>query len=81
MKGILAALRPAVVAMIASAGISLVILAFYGQRTLPKDLGGINYISVALFCVSLFVLRRFRIRPICVMVGAGALGTLASLLI
>ena len=81
VKGILAALRPAVVAMIASAGISLLILAFYGQRTLPEDLGGINWLSVALFGVSLFVLRRFRVKPIYVMVGAGALGTLASLII
>ena len=81
VKGILAALRPAVVAMIASAGISLLIMAFYGQRTLPEDLGGINWLSAALFCVSLFVLRRFRVKPIYVMVGAGALGTLASLII
>ena len=81
VKGILAALRPAVVAMIASAGISLLIMAFYGQRTLPEDLGGINWLSAALFCVSLFVLRRFRAKPIYVMVGAGALGTLASLII
>ena len=81
VKGILAALRPAVVAMIASAGISLLIMAFYGQRTLPEDLGGINWLPVVLFCVSLFVLRRFRARPIYVMVGAGVLGTLASLII
>ena len=38
VQGILAGLRPAVIAMIASAGISLLIMAFYGQRTLPNDL-------------------------------------------
>ena len=37
VQGVLAGLRPAVIAMIASAGISLLILALYGQRTLPAD--------------------------------------------
>ena len=37
VQGVLAGLRPAVVAMIASAGITLVIMAFYGERTLPVD--------------------------------------------
>lgn len=35
IQGILGGLRPAVVAMIASAGLSLVILALYGSRSLP----------------------------------------------
>ena len=35
MQGILAELHPAVIAMIASAGISLVCMALYGQRTFP----------------------------------------------
>ena len=35
VQGVLAGLRPAVVAMIASAGISLLILSFFGQRSLP----------------------------------------------
>ena len=37
VKGILAGIRPAVVAMIASAGLSLMILSFYGQQNLPGD--------------------------------------------
>ena len=58
VQGILAGLRPAVVAMIASAGISLVILSFYGERILPDDLSGINVISVIIFGASFFILRR-----------------------
>ena len=81
VKGILAALRPAVVAMIASAGISLLIMAFYGQRTLPEDLGGVDWVSAAIFCLCLFVLRRFHVKPIYVMTGAALLGTAAKLLI
>ena len=40
VQGILSGLRPAVIAMIASAGISLLIMAVYKQRTLPADLSG-----------------------------------------
>ena len=40
MQGILAGLRPAVIAMIASAGISLLCMALYGQRTFPADFPG-----------------------------------------
>ena len=76
VKGILAGLRPAVVAMIASAGISLVILDFYGQRTLPADVSNINFISVLIFVTALFILRKWKTNPIYVMAGAGAVGVL-----
>ena len=36
VQGVLAGLRPAVVAMIASAGISLLVMALYGERTVPQ---------------------------------------------
>lgn len=76
VQGILSGLRPAVVAMIASAGISLLILSLYGQRSLPDDLGGINYISAGIFAAGLFILRKWKVNPICVMAGAGLAGVL-----
>ena len=76
VQGILSGLRPAVVAMIASAGLSLLILSLYGQRALPADLGGINYISAGIFAAALFVLRRWKLSPVWVMLGAGAAGVL-----
>ena len=74
VQGILAGLRPAVIAMIASAAISIVILSVYGQRTLPADLSGVNLISVVIFVVGLFVLRKWKVNPIYVMAGAGVVG-------
>lgn len=74
VQGVLAGLRPAVVAMIASAGVSLLILALYGQRELPKDLGSVDWIAGALFASALFTLRRWKLNPIAVMAGAGLLG-------
>ncbi len=76
MQGVLAGLRPAVIAMIASAGLSLIILSFYGQRTLPEDLSGINVISVLLFGTALFILRKWKVNPIYVMAGTGIAGVL-----
>lgn len=76
VQGVLAGLRPAVIAMIASAGISLIILSFYGQKDLPADLGGINYVSVLIFAIALFILRKWKPNPIYVMLGAGVAGLL-----
>lgn len=76
VQGVLLGLRPAVVATIASAGLSLMILSFYGTRTLPADLAGIRPASVLIFAGALFILRRWKVNPIWVMVGAGAAGLL-----
>lgn len=76
VQGILRGLRPAVIAMIASAGISLMILAFYGQRNLPSDLLNMDMISVCIFGGSLLLLRKWKINPIYAMIGAGAAGIL-----
>lgn len=76
VQGVLAGLRPAVVAMIASAGINLIILSFWGQRILPEDLSGINYISVSIFASGFLILRKWKVNPIYVMAGAGVLGVL-----
>ena len=76
VQGVLHGLRPAVVAMIASAGLTLVILAFFGERTLPAELTGIDLKAVGIFAAALFVLRKWKVSPIYVMLGAGAAGVL-----
>ena len=76
VQGVLAGLRPAVIAMIASAGISLMILSFYGQRNFPSDLWNLDFISVGIFAVGFFILRKWKVNPIYVMAGAGVLGVL-----
>lgn len=76
VQGILAGLRPAVIAMIASAGLSLLEMALYGQRTLPPDVWNVNLISVVIFAAGLLALRRWKMGPITVMAGAGAAGIL-----
>ena len=69
VQGVLAGLRPAVIAMIASAGISLMILALYGQRTLPADLSSFDLMALVIFLAGFFVLRKWKPSPIKVMAG------------
>ena len=80
VKGILAGIRPAVVAMIASAGVSLMILSFYGQQSLPEDLTNVNWLSGVLFAGGRFILRKWKASPIAVMAGCGALGLVLQLI-
>lgn len=72
---VLSCLRPAVVAVIASAGLSMLWLA-----VLP-DGGQIDYLSAALFVGAFAALRKFKCNPILVMAACGAVGVGMHLLI
>ena len=80
VQGMLGGLRPAVVALIASAGLSILVLSFWGESGFslqPKDL---NYVAVGLFLVSLFVLRKWKVNQITVMLGSGIVGMILYLI-
>lgn len=81
IQGVLAGLRPAVVAMIASAGISLLIMALYGQRTIPVDLASIDFAALVIFLLGFVILRKWKPSPICIMAGSGIAGVLLYSLI
>lgn len=74
IQGVLEGLRPAVVALIASAGLSILILAFWGESGFSLDIGSINFVSVILFSLALFILRKWKPSPIVVMFGCGIIG-------
>ena len=76
VQGILAGLRPAVIAMIASAGINLFFTAVYGTTTLPVDLGSINVVALAIFLGAFVILRKWKVNPIKAMVGSGIAGVI-----
>ena len=75
IQGVLFGLRPAVIAMIASAGISLFLTAVYGT-SLPTDFRNLNIVALIIFLCALFVLRKWKIDPIKVMAGAGIFGAI-----
>ncbi|WP_320127644.1 chromate transporter [uncultured Sphaerochaeta sp.] len=69
LQDVLAGLRPAVIAMIASAGVTLTILALKG-----KDGSSINYWAILIFALSLLFLRWKKTNSILVLLLAGILG-------
>lgn len=80
IQSILAGLRPAVVALIASAGLSIVVMAFWGEQGITLNYIDINYISVCIFTISIIILRKYKPNPIYVMAGSGVIGMIAYLL-
>ena len=72
LQGILNSLRPAVVSMIASAGILILISAFWGSDG-PVNLGNTSWSLVVIFGISLLLLQKFKMNPILVMVLAGVM--------
>lgn len=70
MRSILGSLRPAVVALIASAGLS--ILRQVALQGKPPAISNLNWLGLAIFCGAFFVLRKFKWNPIRVMLLCGA---------
>lgn len=80
IQGALYGLRPAVVALIASAGLSILITALWGEGGFTFSLP--DPAAALLFLAGFFVLRRCKkCDPILIMAGSGVLGMLAYLLI
>ena len=78
LQSVLGSLRPAVVAMIASAVLTILMNAFWGSRTVV--LANTNYVMVAIFLLSFVLLRKTKLSPIAVMVLAGVLNLAVSLI-
>lgn len=79
LQNVLKVLQPAVIAMIAAAGVSLIITAFWGLD--PIQLGNTSVTAVVLFVFSLVLLIKYGIKPITVMLLAGVLNLLWSFII
>lgn len=79
MQGILMGLRPAIVAMIASAALSFFVLALFDSSLSELKLENFHPIEAVLFCVSLLMLRKHKIGPISVILGSGIIGTILYL--
>lgn len=75
LQGVLKSLRPAVIAMIAAAGVSILVNAFWGETmaslTATELLPNISIQAVGIFIGSLILLVRFKMNPIHVMLLSG----------
>lgn len=79
---VLGALRPAVVALIGSAGLSILILGLFGSTANMANLSNFRIIEFIIFVVSLFLLRKFKDKfgAISIILGSGVVGTLLYML-
>ncbi len=71
VKAVLAALRPAIIAMIASAGLSLFELALAPEGSFVWTEAPFNVVALAVFILAFIVCRRFKANPIWVIAGSG----------
>ncbi len=78
MQGVLSALRPAVVALIASAGLSILLQVLFPAGNIA--LAAINWQGLALTVFAFLILRKFRWNPIGVIALCGALGLIFGLI-
>lgn len=76
VDGVLNGLRPAVVALIASAGVSILITALWGGQGFSLYPRNLDLAAASLFLAGFFVLRKWKSNPIWVMVGCGLAGML-----
>ncbi len=74
IKGALNGLRPAVVALIASAGITILFLVVFGTSKVMDGIESINVIGFLLFAAGFFVLRKWKFSPIKTMLLCGLCG-------
>lgn len=78
LQNILSSLRPAVVGLIASAGLSMLLLVSFGENAIT--LSEIDWLDVSLFLAAFVVLRKLKWNPILVMCLCGISGIGLSLL-
>lgn len=82
VQTVLAAMRPAVVAMIGSAGASILMLALFNSSLFEARLSDLRIIELVIFGGSLFLLRKFKAKAgaVKIILGSGAVGTVLYLL-
>ena len=74
VQGTLKGLQPAVVALIGSAGLSILVTAFFPAGEIVFSADAIDVIAVLIFAAAFVVLRIWKPNPIWVMCGAGVMG-------
>ncbi|HJA94416.1 MAG TPA: chromate transporter [Candidatus Eisenbergiella merdipullorum] len=80
LQRVLNSLRPAVVAMIASAGISILITAFWGNEAVIR-FAATNWWMVGIFVICFVLLKKAKMNPIVVMLLAGVMKLAVSLIV
>ncbi len=73
---VLGAMRPAVVALIGSAGASILMLGLFQAELKEIVLSNIRVVELIIFVIALFLLRKFKMNAITIILGSGVVGTI-----
>lgn len=79
IKGILNGLRPAVVALICSAGMSFIFLALFNTEKMPINVADIDYLGLFVLIVAFIAVRK-KVGIIKILSGSGVLGLILGLI-
>ena len=79
IKGILNGLRPAVVALICSAGMSFIFLALFNTEKMPINVADIDYLGLFVLIVAFIAVRK-KVGIIKILAGSGVLGFILGLI-
>ena len=77
VQGILAGLRPTIVALIASAGVTILLMSFFSgatERLSHLPFSQLDWVAIVLFALCLILLRKTKVSPLLIMAGAGVVG-------
>ncbi|MDD2392761.1 MAG: chromate transporter [Eubacteriales bacterium] len=81
IRGVLAGLRPAVVALILSAGLSILSLSVWGEKEISLSADSTDFAAAALIVIGLLIIRKFKINPIIIILSSGIIGGVYYLII
>lgn len=73
---VLGSLRPAVVALIGSAGASILMLGLFQSDIFSAALSNLRIVELVIFLAALFILRKYKASAISIILGSGVIGTL-----
>lgn len=81
VQTILSCLRPAVVSLISCAGLSIFTLAVFKNGQVDFTPANLKWIELSIFAVCIFLLRKYKIGAIKIILGSGVVGTILYLLL
>lgn len=81
VQTVLGCLRPAVVSLISCAGLSILTLAIFKSGEVNFAPSNLKWIEIVIFAVCVFLLRKFKVGAIKIILGSGVVGTILYLLL
>ena len=81
VQTVLGALRPAVVALIASAGVSILVLALFNTDFKNIVISDFRYLEFGLFIGGFVIIRKYKVSAVKIILGTGIVGTALKFII